>query len=218
MRILTALLIATNSEFVFAETANEAAEKGWWDLIYEKPLFLVPIAAALFAALIGPSVRDISKYFLSRRALLRMIEEDVKERSDHLQAQIPEITDIIKLTSDSHTYYPLILNLSGLEGYIDWQKEKWLLPSGLSRDITRFYSRTQEMSDLTDKLFTEESQIRKLPRERFVGGIIRLRDTAILAHQEAIALEEKLIKYREMPLWQIAVIKLQKGRKRLRKL
>lgn len=142
MRILTALLIATNAEFVVAETTDKAAEKGVWDLIYDKPLFLVPIAAALFAALIGPSVRDISKYFLSRRVLLRMIEEDVKERSDHLQAQIPEITTIIKLTSDSHTYYPLILNLSGLEDYIDWQKEKWLLPSELSRDITRFYSRT----------------------------------------------------------------------------
>lgn len=73
------------------------------------------------------------------------------------------------------------------------------------------------MSDLTDKLFTEESQIRKLPRERFVGGISRLQDTAILAHQEAIALEEKLIKYREMPLWQIALKKLQRRRKRLKK-
>lgn len=133
------------------------------------PRIIPAIIAALVAFsinLIIPLYREWRKESTSRKNLMRMIYEDVNERTTQLNNTIPGLSKAIEIAKKDDTYLPVIIYTSG-EEIFSLKDEKWLIPREYSQSIVKFYSQAKGLVDLVS--FLSVSNFEALPRHRKIA-------------------------------------------------
>ena len=136
----------------------------------------VAFSVAIFSSLIVPIWINRRKEKKSQRNLMRMIYEDISERTLQLESSIPGLSlALIKAESDSK-YTPVILHTSG-EDYLSLKDEKWLIPSEYSQDIVKFYSHAKGLIDLTN--FPNKKAFHSLSRQRQIAVFKKIEERMV---------------------------------------
>lgn len=159
MAFILGIAISTNG-------SEQSASHGIQDI----KLF-VPLLGVFMASLILPMIKEGMKNNAAKKSLCRMIRDDVKNRTEQVSYGIRNLHTVLITCDNDPTYEPFMINNKGLDDYIDWKTEKWLLPPRLSGAILEFYSNELELSQFIEFLFGQDFPEHKLSRERKIGAM-----------------------------------------------
>jgi hypothetical protein len=131
----------------------------------------IPLAAVFVASVIAPLWVDRNKTNRSKKILKRIILADISDRTQQLTAQKNLLEVMIEKCKKEPDYEPVMIIARGMEGYIDWTAEKWLLPSDLSGQILFFYNNEASLYQFIAVIFDNAVLEEKLGRERKIGAM-----------------------------------------------
>lgn len=134
----------------------------------------IPLAAVFVASVIAPLWVDRNKTNRSKKILKRIILADISDRTQQLTAQKDLLEVMIEKCKEEPNYEPVMIIARGMEDYIDWTAEKWLLPSDLSGQILFFYNNEASLYQFIAVIFDNAVLEEKLGRERKIGAMQNL--------------------------------------------
>lgn len=123
--------------------------------VFSDPRTIGTLLTGIFVSLVVPALREWRKDRTARKNLLILIYEDINERVNRLQIYSPKLEEAIKRAEKEKEYEPCILETEGETHYIDWQTEKWLLPTEIASRILHFYNRRSSVTSIVEFLATD---------------------------------------------------------------